>query len=84
MRAIKLLLFLSVLASCGCATHGYYPNGRKAFAIYSNATDVSFKGGGIEFHAGSLNNSTPTRAAGSLIGTTEAGLVPLIAAPIGL
>lgn len=75
---------LIALSLSGCATHLNYPNGKRAVAIYSNATNIDFEGGGIKFHADKLDNSTPTRAGGSVIGTTEAGLVPLIAAPIGL
>lgn len=75
-------LFLSIcLILPSCATHLYSPtSGKKLASFYSNMTNVKYKGGGVEFSADKIDNSGPTRAAGSVIGTALAGTTSLAGA----
>jgi len=68
MRLLPLLALLCV----GCSTTVYH-NGRPGLRMYSNAVNVTYYDGSTYFHADSINNSTPTRAAGSVIGTSLSG-----------
>lgn len=67
---MKLLFLILACLTTGCAqTVVYYPSGQKAVSIQADASNVTFKGQGVYFHADTLNHSEPTRAAYSGIGT---------------
>jgi len=68
-----LLLFAS------CSTSITTPNFR--FTTYSNAAHIEVTGPGISLEATGLNNSVPTRAAGSVVGTLGTAVTGALAAP---
>jgi hypothetical protein len=77
---MRLLLFLAVLLLTGCSTTVYGPAGQPQFRTYANAKNLTFTGPGTSLHADDLNHSTPTRAAGSLVGTAASGVTGIITA----
>ena len=76
MKYLLLALLLS-----GCSTV-IYEDGRPIARIQSDARNVTLLTRKTYFHADTLDHSTPTRAAGSVIGTATAGAAAiLMAAP---
>jgi len=67
------LLTLIAIMLPGCATEIRDPKtGIVVFKTYGDAKNITFakSGDSYQLHADDLNHSLPTRAAGSLIGTT--------------
>jgi hypothetical protein len=79
------LALVCLLVLTGCATRLYSPTTGKHLAIIeSNATNVSYSGGGMKFHADTLDNATPTRTAMhgiNRITATVAGAAVAVAIP---
>lgn len=64
MRVLLALLFV------GCTTVIKDPKtGKTIMILPANATNVTLTTSNLHFHADYLDHSTPTRAAGSLVGT---------------
>jgi hypothetical protein len=73
MKALLLCLLLT-----GCQTVVYGPDGKRQFATGANAKNLTFTGPGTYLHADDLNHSTPTRAAGAVIGNAATGIGGII------
>jgi hypothetical protein len=80
LRALVIFLGIAVLlfAASGCSTT-VYRNGKPALKTYADATNIKLGADG-SFSADRLNHSTPTRAAGSVVGTAAAGALPIVTA----
>lgn len=68
-------LLLCGLALTSCSTTVFGPDGKPQFRTYANARNLTFTGPGTSLHADTLNHSTPTRAAGSVLGIVGSDVV---------
>lgn len=73
-----LALILALCAAPGCSTVVYGPDDKPQMRTYANARNLTFTGPGTSLHADTLNHSTPTRAAGSIVSTLGADAVAAI------
>ncbi len=64
------LLFLLPLVFVGCAQTTVFRNGQPILRTQANASLVVFSQGDTALRIEGMNHSTPTRAGGSVIGTT--------------
>lgn len=81
---MKTVLLITLCAPwIGCASTTIYRSGKPILRIQGDATNLTYRNGGIYFHADKLNHSEPTRAGGSVIGTAgtaATGIVTALAA----
>lgn len=69
-----LLLILLSLAMCSCSTT-VSEGGKPVLKTYANMTGVEFRTpAGTYLKADRIDHSTPTRAAGSVVGTAATGI----------
>jgi hypothetical protein len=72
---MRRILALLVLALSGCASTTIYENGKPVLRTQADVQNLTFvTSNGTKFHADSLNHSLPTRAGGSVVGTTGAAI----------
>lgn len=71
----RLLALCLLMTSCSTTIYG--PDGKPKMRTFADASNVSYKDKECEFHADTLNHSAPTRATGSVIGTTMTGAAAL-------
>ena len=69
---MKRLTILCLLLA-GCSTTVRDKNGVTRFRTFSDITNFDYQDETTKIHADILNNSLPTRAGGSVIGTTLSG-----------
>lgn len=74
-----LLLAFLILPACSTTV---YRNGNPILRTYANADIVEFHQGDTSLRMVKMNHSTPTRAAGSVVGTALAGATGLAGAVI--
>jgi hypothetical protein len=67
-------LFLLCLLMSSCSTTIYYPNGKPKFRTYGDSASVTYQDKTTTLQVTDLNHSAPTRATGSVIGTTLSGM----------
>lgn len=72
-----LILFTLIFTSCSTTV---YRDGRPILKTYANATGFHFQDGSTSLSADKLDHSSPTRAAGSIVGTGLSGVAGVIAA----
>lgn len=70
---LKFIPLFIILTSC--AQTSVYRNGQCVFRTQANASLVVFHQADTDLRIEGLNHSTPTRAGGSVIGTTGTALV---------
>ena len=86
MTPLKFLVFglecIALIALTGCAATTLYSGGKPIIRIQSNATNISYTGNGVTFHADTLDNSGPTIAGGqafaqgaSAVGSAATGVI---------
>lgn len=81
MQTLKLL---PLLLLCSCSTT-ISENGKPVLRTYANMTGVEFRTpAGTYLRADRIDHSTPTRAAGSVVGTAATGVTGIITGAAGL
>ncbi len=74
---MKILLTFAIVLLTNCAHTTLYQNNQKIAEIQSDATNVHYKSADVEFSAGTLDNSSATKASASRISLISAGLAGL-------
>lgn len=68
---LAILSCAILILTTGCSTGLYSPvTGKPLMKTYGDSQYMKYTGAGVTFEAVGLNHSTPTRAAGSVVGTT--------------
>lgn len=78
-NTIVILVILATAALSGCAQTAAYKDGRCIFRSQANAKLITFRNADIELRVEDLDHSTPTRAGGSVVGTTGAAVMAVVA-----
>jgi hypothetical protein len=78
---MKTLALIAILFS-GCASTSVFKNGQKILFTQANANSLEFRQGDTFLKIEGLNHSTPTRAGGSVIGTTGTALTGVAGAVV--
>lgn len=76
----KVMAGLLVLAFTGCANTVVKRDGKVVLWTQANASTLEFHSGDTSLKMTMMNHSTPTRAGGSVIGTTATGATGVITA----
>jgi hypothetical protein len=71
--AIGILLFIIYLSLNSCSTTLYHPNGKPKFRTYGDSASIAYQDKTTKLQVTDLNHSAPTRATGSVVGTTMTG-----------
>ncbi len=70
-------LVLLCLLMSSCSTTLYHPNGKPKFRTYGDSASIAYQDKTTTLQVTGLDHSTPTRSAGSVVGTGLTGAAAL-------